>query len=48
MPFEPKRLKNEEEYLDILTSSETVAGQTGAEMAERLLSNRSTRRLRQK
>jgi len=29
MPFEPKRLKDEEEYRDILTNPEIVAGQIG-------------------
>lgn len=41
MPFEPRQLKNEEEYLDISTSSEAVAGQIGAERAKALLGNRS-------
>jgi four helix bundle protein len=41
MPFEPKRLKDEKEYLDISTNPEAVAGQTAPKTAERLLGNRS-------
>ncbi len=36
MLFEPKRLKDEEEYQDISTNPETVAGQTSAKTTGRL------------
>jgi len=32
MPFEPKRLKDEEEYRDISMNPEIVAGQIGAKI----------------
>jgi hypothetical protein len=44
MPFEPRQMKNEKEYLDISTSSESVVGQIGAERAKALLGNRSIER----
>jgi len=34
MPFVPKRLKDEEEYRDILTNPEIVAGQIGVKRSE--------------